>query len=72
MKDSSKLVMAAAIAVAIMSLLITGTTSPMQSYAEGGSKENKYSGDHNPSVEVNSQIDEKDASQHLKQGNFCC
>ncbi len=62
MKNANKMLLIAA----IISLLVMGTSIiPMQSYAGGASDELKSK------IKSSTQIDEKSASQHLDQDNFC-
>jgi hypothetical protein len=58
---------------AITSLLITGTSiAPMQSHAERDDDDHKKTDDFNSKIKASSEIEEKSASQHLDQDNFCC
>jgi hypothetical protein len=58
---------------AITSLLIMGTSIfPMQSYADRNDDDQKKTDDFNSNIKASSEIEKKDASQHMDQDNFCC
>ena len=58
---------------AITSLLIMGTNIvPIQSYADRDDDDQKKTDDFNSKIKASSEIEKKDASQHMDQDNFCC
>lgn len=58
---------------AITSLLIMGTSIvPMQSYADRDDDDHKKTDDFNSKIKASFEIEEKSASQHMDQDNFCC
>lgn len=58
---------------AITSLLIMGTSiTPMQSYADRDDVDHKKTDDFNSKIKASFETEEKSASQHMDQGNFCC
>jgi hypothetical protein len=44
----------------------------MQSHAERDDDDHKKTDDFNSKIKASSEIEEKSASQHLDQDNFCC
>jgi hypothetical protein len=58
---------------AITSLLIVGTSIiPAQLFADKDDDEIKKNSDFNSKIKASLDVEEKSASQHLDQTNFCC